>query len=55
MSLPVLVALVVVGIALSVLAVHFTGGSKIATLADAIRRSAVSPMIFPTRRWRRCA
>ena len=35
MSLPVLVALVVVGIALSVLAVHFTGGSKIATLADA--------------------
>lgn len=33
MSLPVLVALVVVGIALSVLAVHFTGGSKIATLA----------------------
>ena len=35
MSLPVLVALVVVGIALSVLAVHFTGGSKIATLAGA--------------------
>jgi hypothetical protein len=33
MSLPVLVALVVIGIALSVLAVHFTGGSKIATLA----------------------
>ena len=35
MSLPVLVALVTVGIALSVLAVHFTGGSKIATLANA--------------------
>lgn len=35
MSLSVLVALVVVGIALSVLAVHFTGGSKIATLAGA--------------------
>ncbi len=35
MSLPVLVVLVVVGIALSVLAVHFTGGSKIATLAGA--------------------
>jgi hypothetical protein len=35
MSLPVLVALVVVGIALSVLAVHFTGGSRIATLAGA--------------------
>jgi hypothetical protein len=35
MSLPVLVALVTVGIALSVLAVHFTGGSKIETLAGA--------------------
>ncbi|MGX5841910.1 hypothetical protein ACWGTI_14410 [Mesorhizobium sp. ArgA1] len=35
MSLPVLVGLVTVGIALSVLAVHFTGGSKIATLAGA--------------------
>lgn len=35
MSLPVLVALVVVGIALSVLAVHFTGGSKVATLDGA--------------------
>ena len=35
MSLPVLVALVVVGIALSVLAVHLTGGSKIATVAGA--------------------
>lgn len=35
MNLPVLVALVTVGIALSVLAVHFTGGSRIATLAGA--------------------
>jgi hypothetical protein len=34
MSLPVLVVLVVFGIALSVAAVHFTGGSKTATLAD---------------------
>ncbi|CAN7463343.1 hypothetical protein [Mesorhizobium sp. LjNodule214] len=33
MSLPVLVALVVFGIALSVAAVHFTGGTKTATLA----------------------
>jgi hypothetical protein len=33
MSLPVLVVLVVFGIALSVAAVHFTGGSKTATLA----------------------
>ena len=34
MSLPVLVAIVALGIALSVAAVHFTGGSKTATLAD---------------------
>ncbi|MDH6229707.1 hypothetical protein M2281_000279 [Mesorhizobium soli] len=41
MSLPVLIAIVVVGIALCVAAVHFTGGSKQATLAaedDAMRR-----------------
>lgn len=35
MSLPILVAIVTFGIALSVAAVHFTGGSKTATLADA--------------------
>ncbi|GLQ81520.1 hypothetical protein GCM10007881_50410 [Mesorhizobium huakuii] len=43
MSLPVLVAIVVLGIALSVAAVHFTGGSRTATLADpdqALRRFA---------------
>jgi hypothetical protein len=43
MSLPVLVAIVVLGIALSVAAVHFTGGSKTATLAgsdQALRRFA---------------
>ena len=34
MSLPVLVAIVALGIALSVAAVHFTGGSKTATLTD---------------------
>ena len=34
MSLPVLVAIVALGIALSVAAVHFTGGSKTATLAN---------------------
>ncbi|WP_027061169.1 hypothetical protein [Mesorhizobium loti] len=34
MSLPLLVAIVALGIALSVAAVHFTGGSKTATLAD---------------------
>jgi hypothetical protein len=35
MPLSVLVAIVVVGIALTVLAVHFTGGSEVARLADA--------------------
>ena len=43
MSLPVLVAIVALGIALSVAAVHFTGGSKMATLANseqALRRFA---------------
>ncbi|WP_095199912.1 hypothetical protein [Mesorhizobium carmichaelinearum] len=43
MSLPVLVAIVVLGIALSVAAVHFTGGSKTATLPSpdqALRRFA---------------
>lgn len=35
MSLPVLVAIVVFGIALLVAAVHFTGGSRKARLADA--------------------
>ncbi|MBZ9910390.1 hypothetical protein FJ872_19105 [Mesorhizobium sp. B2-5-9] len=35
MSLPVLVVIVVLGIALSVTAVHFTGGSKMVTLTGA--------------------
>jgi hypothetical protein len=35
MSLPLLVAIVALGIALSVAAVHFTGGSKTATLTGA--------------------
>jgi len=34
MSLPVLVALVAVGITLTVLAVHWTGGSRLAVIAD---------------------
>jgi len=34
-SLPILVAIVVVGIALTVAAVHFTGGSKVSAIADA--------------------
>lgn len=43
MSLPVLVAIVVLGIALSVAAVHLTGGSEMAALAgadQALRRFA---------------
>ena len=43
MSLPVLVAIVAFGIVLSVVVVHFTGGSKTATLTDvdqALRRFA---------------
>ena len=34
MSLPILVAIVAVGIALTVAAVHFTGGSKMASIRD---------------------
>ena len=47
MSLPVLVALVVVGIALSVAAVHFTGGTTIATLANADQALARFAEDFP--------
>lgn len=34
MSLPLLVAIVVVGITLTIAAVHFTGGSKLSVIAD---------------------
>jgi hypothetical protein len=34
MSLPILVAIVVVGISLTVAAVHFTGGGKLAVMSD---------------------
>ncbi|MCV3208710.1 hypothetical protein OHD62_26505 [Mesorhizobium sp. YC-39] len=47
MSLPVLVALVVFGIALSVAAVHFTGGTRTATLADADQASSRFAEDFP--------
>jgi hypothetical protein len=47
MSPPVLVVLVVVGIALSVAAVHFTGGTTTATLADADQALARFAEDFP--------
>ena len=47
MSLPVLVALVVFGIALSVAAVHFTGGTRTATLAGADQASSRFAEDFP--------
>jgi hypothetical protein len=50
MSLPVLVVLVVVGIALSVAAVHFTGGTTTATLAGADQALARFTEDFPDER-----
>ena len=47
MSLPVLVVLVVFGIALSVAAVHFTGGTTTATLASADQARARFAEDFP--------
>ena len=47
MSLPVLVVLVVFGIALSVAAVHFTGGTTTATLAGADQALARFAEDFP--------
>ena len=47
MSLPVLVVLVVIGIALSVAAVHFTGGTTTATIADADQALARFAEDFP--------
>ena len=50
MSLPVLVVLVVLGIALSVAAVHFTGGMTTATLAGADQALARFAEDFPDER-----
>ena len=47
MSLPVLVVLVVVGIAAIVLAVHLTGGTRTASLADAAAARARFVMDHP--------
>ncbi|AZO37924.1 hypothetical protein EOA27_30740 [Mesorhizobium sp. M2A.F.Ca.ET.037.01.1.1] len=50
MSLPVLVVLVAFGIALSVAAVHFTGGTTTATLAGAAQALARFADDFPDER-----
>lgn len=47
MSLPILVALVVIGIAVAVAAVHFTGGSKIATIRDSSHARDLFGADFP--------
>jgi hypothetical protein len=47
MSLPVLVAIVALGIALSVAAVHFTGGSKTATLSGTDQATSRFAEDFP--------
>jgi hypothetical protein len=50
LSLPVLVALVAVGIALTVAAVHFTGGSRTAEIADAEHARQLFFADFPDER-----
>lgn len=50
MSLPVLVILVVVGITAAVLAVHLTGGSKIATIRDTSHARELFATDFPEER-----
>lgn len=50
MSLPILVALVVVGITAAVLAVHLTGGSKRSTIVDADHAATLFLTDFPNER-----
>lgn len=47
MSLPILVALVVIGITAAVVAVHFTGGSKVSTIRDADHARDLFAADFP--------
>lgn len=47
MSLPILVAMVALGISLTVAAVHFTGGSRRATIADAAQAGRIFGLDFP--------
>lgn len=50
MSLPILVALVVVGITAAVLAVHLTGGSKLSVIEDADHAARLFLADFPNER-----
>lgn len=50
MSLPILVAIVAIGISLTVAAVHFTGGSKRAAIADADQARQIFLTDFPDER-----
>lgn len=50
MSLPILVAIVAIGIALTVAAVHFTGGSRRAAIADAGHARRIFLTDFPDER-----
>ena len=50
MSLPLLVAIVVIGISLAVAAVHFTGGSKVAQIAGADEARRIFALDFPDER-----
>lgn len=47
MSLPILVAIVVIGISLSVAAVHFTGGTRTARLASEAEARAAFARDYP--------
>ncbi len=47
MSLPILVAMVAIGITLTVAAVHFTGGGRRATIADAAQAGRIFGTDFP--------
>jgi hypothetical protein len=49
-SLPLLVAIVVIGISLTVAAVHFTGGSKVASIDDAAEARGIFARDFPDER-----
>lgn len=50
MSLPLLVAIVVIGISLTVAAVHFTGGSKVASIDDEAEARGIFARDFPDER-----
>lgn len=49
-SLPLLVAIVVIGISLTVAAVHFTGGSKVAEIADTEEARTIFARDYPDER-----